>query len=112
MVEIIEDDPDIPYFKYSYDSYYKKKNKFKKTTNARHVEMNRTPKGQKYKLQKGIISAKKKDLLMLCKKGLTSKQDHAFFDWLPVTASRGKKDDIYSNSDSDSEEYESSETLK
>ena len=110
MVEIIEDDPDIPYFKYSYDSDYKKKNKFKKTTNARHVEMNRTPKRQKYKLQKGIMSAKKKDLLMLCKKGLTSKQDHAFFDWLPVTASRGKKDDIYSNSDSDSEEYESSET--
>ena len=88
----------------------KKKNKFKKTTNARHVEMNRTPKRQKYKLQKGIMSAKKKDLLMLCKKGLTSKQDHAFFDWLPVTASQGKKDDIYSNSDSDSEEYESSET--
>ena len=87
-----------------------KKNKFKKTTNTRHVEMNRTAKRQKYKLQKGIISAKKKDLLMLCKKGLTSKQDHAFFDWLPVRASGGKKDDIYSNSDADSEEYESSET--
>ena len=49
-----------------------KKCKFKKT-NTRHVEMNRTPKRKKYKPQKGITSAKKKDLLMLCKRGLIPK---------------------------------------
>ena len=56
--------------------------------------MNRTPKRKKYKPQKGITSAKKKDLLMLCKKGLIPKQHHAFFDSLTVTTSGGKKDDL------------------
>ena len=43
-----------------------------KITNKRHVEMNRIAKRRKYKPQKGITSAKKKYLLMLCKKGLIS----------------------------------------
>ena len=46
-----------------------KKFKFK-TTDARHVEVKRTAMIQKLKSQKGITSTKKKDLLMLCKKGL------------------------------------------
>ena len=45
QLKVIEDDPDTLYFKYSYDSDYKKA-KFK-TTNTRHVEMNRTTKRQK-----------------------------------------------------------------
>ena len=89
---VIEDDPGMLYFKYSYDSDC---NKFKfKTTNTMHIEMNRTTKRQKYKPQKGITSAKKKDLLKLCKKGLIPKQDHAFFDSPTVTTSGGKKDDL------------------
>ena len=48
-----------------------KKCKFK-ITNKRHAEMNRIAKRQQYKPQKGITSAKKKYLLMLCKKGLIS----------------------------------------
>ena len=46
-----------------------KKCKFK-ATNTRHVEMNRVAKRPKYKSQKLITSAKKKNLVMLCKKGL------------------------------------------
>ena len=49
QLKVIEDDPDTLYFKYSYVSDYKKR-KFK-TTNTRHVEMNRTTKRQKYKHQ-------------------------------------------------------------
>ena len=71
----------------------KKKCKFK-TTNTRHIEINRTAKRQKYKPQKRITSAKKKDILMLCKKGLIPKQHHAFFDSPTVTTSGGKKDDL------------------
>ena len=41
---VIEDDPDILHFKYSYDSDYKKC-KFK-TTNTSHAEMSRTAKRQ------------------------------------------------------------------
>ena len=40
QLKVNEDDPDMLYFKYSYDSDYKKC-KFK-TTNTRHVKMNRT----------------------------------------------------------------------
>ena len=46
---------------------------------------------------------------MLCKRRLISKQ-HAFFDSPTVITSGGKKDDIYSNSDSDREENKSSDT--
>ena len=55
--------------------------------------MNKTTKRQKYKPQKGITSAKK-DLLMLCRKGLIPKQHHAFFDSLTVTTSGSKKDNL------------------
>ena len=58
---------------------------------------------------KSLTSAKKKDLLMLCKKGLIPKQ-HAFLGWPTETTTGGKKDDIDSNSDSDGEEDESSDT--
>ena len=107
QLKVIEDDPDMLYFKYSYDRDYKKC-KFK-ATNTRHVEMNRTAKRQKYKSQKEITLAKKKDLLMLCKKGLIPKQHYAFFDSLTVATSGGKEDDIVANSDSDSEEDEPSD---
>ena len=106
QLKVIEDDPDMLYFKYSYDRDYKKC-KFK-ATNTRHVEMNRTAKRQKYKSQKEITLAKKKDLLMLCKKGLTPKP-YAFFDSLTVATSEGKEDDIVANSGSDSEEDEPSD---
>ena len=56
--------------------------------------MNRITKRQKCKPQKGIASVKKKDLLMLCKKGLIPKQHHAFFDSPTVTTSGGNKDDL------------------
>ena len=79
-----------------------KKCKFK-ATNTRHVETNRVAKRPKYKSQKLITSAKKKNLLMLCKKGLIPKQHCAFFDSPTVTMSGQKKDDIDSNNDSDSE---------
>ena len=59
------------YISNSYDSDYKR-SKFK-TTNTKHAEMNRTAKRQMYKSPKGITSAKKKDLLMLSKKGLIPK---------------------------------------
>ena len=66
QLKVIEDDPVMLYFKYNYESDYKK---FKFTTsNTRHAEMIRTAKGQKYKSQKRITLAQKKDLLMLCKK--------------------------------------------
>ena len=65
------------YFKYSYGSGYK-------STNKRHAEVNRKEKRQKYKPQKGITSARKNDLLMLCKKRLISKQYDASFDSLTV----------------------------
>ena len=61
-------------------------------------------------LLKGVTFAKKKDLLMLCAKGLIPKQRHGFFNSPTVTTTGGKKDDIDSNSDSDSEEDESSDT--
>ena len=92
QLKVIEEDPDMPYFKYSYDSDYEKC-KFK-TTNTRYVGMSRTAKRQKYKSQKGITLAKKKDLLMLCKNGLIPKQHHAFFDSLIVATSGEKEDDI------------------
>ena len=92
QLKVIEDDPDMLYFKYSYDSDYKKC-KFK-TTNTRHVEMNRTAKRQKCKPEKGITSAMKKDLLMLCQKGLIPKQRQSFFDSPTVATSGGKKDDL------------------
>ena len=107
QLKVIGDDPDMLYFKYSYDRNYKRC-KFK-TTNTRHVEMNRTAKRQKYKSQKGITLAKKKDLFMLWKKGLIPKQQHAFFDSLTVATSGGKEDDIVANSGFDSEEDESSD---
>ena len=56
------------------------------------------------KSPKGITSAKKKDLLILCKKELIPKQHQAFFGSPTVTTSEGKKDDIDSNSDFDSED--------
>ena len=105
QLKVIEDDPDMLYFKYSYDSDYKKC-KFK-TTNTRHVEMNRTTKRQKYKPKKGTTSAMKKDLLILCKKGLIPKQHQAFFDSPTVATSGGKKDNLIQTSDSESEEDES-----
>ena len=67
QLKVIEDYPDMLYFKYSYGSDYKKCNF--QTTKTRHVEMNRTVKKQKYKSQKVITSAKKKDLFILCTKG-------------------------------------------
>ena len=42
QLKVIKDDPDMLHFKYSYGSDYKKC-KFK-TTNTRHVEMNRMTK--------------------------------------------------------------------
>ena len=62
--------------------------------------MNRTAKWQMYKSPKGITSAKKKDLIMLCKNGLISKQHHAFFSSLTVTTSGGKKGDTDSTDSS------------
>ena len=59
---------------------------------------------------KSLTLAKKKDLLMLCKKGLIPKQHYAFLGWPTETTTGGKKDDIDSNSDSDGEEDESSDT--
>ena len=100
LFKCIEDDPDMLYFIYSYDSDYKKC-KFK-TTNTGHVEMNRTAKRQIYKSHKGITLAKKKDLLMLCTKELIPKQYHTLFNSTSLTTSGGKKDDIGSNSDSNS----------
>ena len=47
---------------------------------------------------------------MLCKKRLISIQHHAVFDSPTVITSGGKKDHIYSNSDSDREENKSSDT--
>ena len=94
--KVIEDDSDILYFKYinfklqTYIFQIYKKYKFK-TTNTRHIEMIRTAKRQKYKSQKGITSTKKKDLLMLCKKGLIPKQHHAFFRSPTMTTSGGRK---------------------
>ena len=78
QIKVIKDESDMLYFKYSYRvtiSDYKFK-----TTNKRHVEINRTAKRQKYKAKKGITSPKKTDILMLYKKGLIPKQYHAFFD--------------------------------
>ena len=72
--------------------------------------MNRTKKRQMCKSPTGITSAKKKDLLMLWKKGLIPKQHQAFFNSPTVTISGGKKNDAHSNSDSNSEEDESSDT--
>ena len=77
------------HFKYSYDSDYTRC-KFT-TTNKRHVEMNRTANRQMYKSPKGISSAKKKDLLMLCKNRLFPKQHHDFFNSPTVTTSGGNK---------------------
>ena len=67
QLKVIEDYPDMLYFKYSCGSDYKKC-KFQ-TTNTRHVEMSRTVKSQKYKSQKVITLAKKKDLFILSTKG-------------------------------------------
>ena len=78
-----------------------------KTFNTRHVEMNTTAKRQMYKSPKRITSAKIKDLLMKCKKGLVLK--HTFFILPTMTTAGGKKDDTVSNSDSVSEEDESSD---
>ena len=108
QLEVIEDDSDMLHFKQlSYNSDYKKC-KFK-STNTRHVEMNRIAKRQMQKSPKGITMAKKKDLLMPCKTRLTPRQHNAFFNSPTVTTSGRKKDDD-SNSDSDSEEDESSDT--
>ena len=63
-LKVIENDSDMLYFKYSYDSDDYKKCKFK-TTNRRLVAINRTTKRQKYKPPKVITSAKKEDLLTL-----------------------------------------------
>ena len=71
--------------------------------------MNKTAKKQMYKSPKGITSAKKKDLLMLCKKGIIPKQHHVFINSPTVKTSGQKKDDTDSNSDSDSQEDESSD---
>ena len=68
-----------------------------------------TAKSQMYKYLKRNSSAKKEDLLMLCKKGSIPKQ-HAFFHSPTVTTSGRQKDDTDSNSDSDSEEDQSSDT--
>ena len=62
------------------------------------------------KSPKGITSANKEDLLILCKKELIPKQYHAFFNSQTVATFGGKKDDTDSNSDSDSQEDESSDT--
>ena len=72
--------------------------------------MNRKTKTQKCKHQKVTTSAKNKDLLMVCKKWLISKQYHAFFDSPTVATSGEKKDDIDSNSESEREENKSSDT--
>ena len=72
--------------------------------------MNRKTKTPKCKHQKVITSAKNKDLLMVCKKWLISKQYHAFFDSLRVATSGEKKDDIDYNSESEREENKSSDT--
>ena len=48
QLKVIEEDPDMLYFKYSHDSDYEKC-KFK-TTNTRHVEMSRTAKSLKKEL--------------------------------------------------------------
>ena len=77
QLKVIEDDPGMLHFKYNYDSDYKRC-KYK-TTSTSHVEINRTVKRQVYKSPKGITSAKKKGLFMLCKKGFIPKQHHAFF---------------------------------
>ena len=95
------------HFNDSYDCDYKRY-KFK-TTNTRHVEVNRTAKRQIYKSSKRITSAKKKDLLMLCEKGLIPKQHHAFFSSQTVTTSGRKIDDTDSNSHSGKEKHESSD---
>ena len=79
-----------------------------KTTNTRQLEMNRTAKRQKY-VSKGITSAKKQDLLMLCKKGLIPKQHNVFFNSLTMATSGAKEDDTVASSDSDSGEDESSD---
>ena len=72
--------------------------------------MNRKTKTPKCKHQKVITSAKNKDLLMVCKKWLISKQYHAFFDSPTLATSGEKKDDIDSNSESEREEKKSSDT--
>ena len=81
-----------------------------KITNTRHVEMSRKTKRRKCKHQKVTTSAKNKDLLMVCKKWLISKQYHAFFDSLRVATSGEKKDGIDYNSESERGENKSSDT--
>ena len=50
QLKVIEDDLDILHFKYTYDSNCKRC-KFK-TNKTRHIEINRTAKGQMYKSPK------------------------------------------------------------
>ena len=87
QVKVIEDDPDMLHFKYSYNY---KKCKFK-TTNTNDFEMNRTSKRQMCNSHKGITSVKKTDLLRIYKKGLILKQDSTIFNSPTVTTSAERK---------------------
>ena len=69
--------------------------------------MNRTAKRHKCKSQKRITLAKKKNLLVLCKKGLITKQQHALFDSPSVITPGGEKGHFDSNRNSNSGEDES-----
>ena len=86
--KVIEDDPDMLYFKYSYDSVYK--NASSKQLIQGRLKWTELQGDKNVSLKKASHRQMKKYLLILCKKGLIPKQHHAFFNSLTVAISGAK----------------------